>query len=341
MTGAIGEVFGGIEAIQLANAERAIRAHIDSLNERRGRVALRDRLFTEVLNAIRGNMTSLGMGIVLLVAAGSMARGRFTVGDFALFASYLWPLIELMRTLGALAAISVQTRVSCQRMSELAPDGAVDALVKHSPVYLSGSLPDIPQPLVTSADHLEQLDVVGLTYRHPSSGRGIVDVTFRLQRGTFTVIAGRIGAGKTTLLRALLGLLPADSGAILWNGSRVSDPATWMTPPRCAYTPQTPRLFSDTLRDNVLMGLYDHSLQRAIHLAVMEHDIATMEHGLDTVIGARGMRLSGGQIQRTAAARMFIRQPSLLVLDDVSSALDVETEQTLWERLDQGTGNRG
>jgi ATP-binding cassette subfamily B protein len=229
VTGAIGEVFGGIEVVQLANAERAVLAHIDQLNDQRGRAALRDRLFTEVLNAISGNMTSLGMGIVLIIAASSMAQGRFTVGDFALFAAYLWPLIELMRTLGALAAIYIQTGVSFRRMSELAPENPADALVEHGPVYLRGPLPAIPPQPVTPADRLEHLDVIGLSYRHPSSGRGIADITFRIRRGTLTVIAGRVGAGKTTLLRALLGLLPADSGDILWNGLRVADPATWMT----------------------------------------------------------------------------------------------------------------
>jgi ABC-type multidrug transport system fused ATPase/permease subunit len=84
----------------------------------------------------------------------------------------------------------------------------------------------------------------------------------------------------------------------------------------------------------------DTPINRAIYLALMEHDLAMMEHGLDTMVGSRGVRLSGGQIQRAAAARMFVRNPALLVVDDLSSALEVETERTLWERLAQGTGNR-
>jgi ATP-binding cassette subfamily B protein len=142
------------------------------------------------------------------------------------------------------------------------------------------------------------------------------------------------------LLRSLLGLLSKDTGELLWNGQPISDPATFMTPPRCAYTPQVPRLFSESLRDNLLLGepAKQANLSLAIHAAVLERDIAAMPDGLDTLVGARGVRLSGGQIQRAAAARMFARNAELLVFDDLSSALDVETERTLWERLFERRG---
>jgi ATP-binding cassette, subfamily B, bacterial len=96
-----------------------------------------------------------------------------------------------------------------------------------------------------------------------------------------------------------------------------------------------PRLFSDTLRDNILMGLdkSDDDIYRAIRYAVMEQDLGELEDGLQTRVGPKGVKLSGGQIQRTAAARMFVRDPELLVFDDLSSALDVETERVLWERI--------
>ena len=125
------------------------------------------------------------------------------------------------------------------------------------------------------------------------------------------------------------------AGEVRWNGERVEDPRTFLVPPRCAYTPQTPWLFSDTLRGNILMGIDvdDKELEVAIRLAVMEQDVADLEAGLDTVVGSRSVKLSGGQVQRTAAARMFVRDPELLVFDDLSNALDVETEQKLWERV--------
>jgi ATP-binding cassette, subfamily B, bacterial len=133
----------------------------------------------------------------------------------------------------------------------------------------------------------------------------------------------------------LLGLLPAQSGEIYWNGSRIEHPDQFFVPPRSAYTPQVPQLLSNTLKENLLLGLQinEAELKEAIALAALDHDLAAMSKGLNTLIGSKGMRLSGGQQQRTAAARMLIRQPELLVFDDLSSALDLETEQKLWSRL--------
>ncbi|NJN96419.1 MAG: ABC transporter ATP-binding protein, partial [Anaerolineales bacterium] len=153
--------------------------------------------------------------------------------------------------------------------------------------------------------------------------------------GSFTVVTGRIGAGKTTLLRALLGLLPHETGQILWNGTPVAAPADFFTPPRSAYIAQVPRLFSLTLRENLLLGLPEEQvdLAGAIRAAVLEQDLESLENGLDTLVGPKGVKLSGGQVQRAATARMFVRDPELLVFDDLSSALDVETERLLWDRL--------
>lgn len=187
----------------------------------------------------------------------------------------------------------------------------------------------------TALHRLDCLDVSGLTYTYPGTTSGIADITMSLRSGSFTVITGRIGSGKTTLLRALLGLLPPQSGQVLWNGEPVDAPGEFFVPPRSAYCPQVPLLFSETIKDNILMGLPELNvdLPAALRQAVLERDVQELDSGLETVIGAKGVRLSGGQRQRTAAARMFVRNPELLVFDDISSALDVETEQRLWERV--------
>jgi ATP-binding cassette subfamily B protein len=271
-----------------------------------------------------------------------MRDQSFSVGDFALFTYYLGYLTEFITEFGKFLNHYRQAGVSFERMTALLQGAPAATLVAHEPLYLHGELPPAAQPPLTAPDRLEILAVSGLTYHFPrangdgsAEGNGVKEIDLRLQRGSFTVITGRIGAGKTTLLRVLLGLLPKDTGEITWNGRRVNDPATFFIPPRSAYTPQAPQLFSATLRENLLLGMpeVEADLDGAIRQAVLEEDLAAMPEGLETRIGTKGLRLSGGQAQRAAAARMFARKAELLVVDDLSSALDVRTEQLLWERL--------
>lgn len=169
---------------------------------------------------------------------------------------------------------------------------------------------------------------------HPDGELGLEGVDLDVERGEFVVLTGKIGSGKSLVLRGLLGLVPT-SGEIRWNGRPVDDPASFFIPPRTAYTPQVPRLFSDTLANNISFGrsMSGHDLMRAARLAVLEDDIDRLERGYDTMVGARGVKLSGGQMQRSAAARMFATGADLLVFDDLSSALDVETEARLWSGI--------
>lgn len=335
VTGALGETFSAVQAIQVAGAEDHVLAHLRRLGEQRRQAMLRDRLLTQILDSIYTNTVNLGTGLILLLVASSTHEGQFRLGDFALFVYYLAFVSDFTHFFGYFLAHYKQTGVAFERMLVLLQGAPPRRLVEHNPLYLSGSLPDLPPPAHSTADSLYTLEATRLTYQYPDSGRGIIAVDLRLERGQFVVVTGRIGAGKTTLVRTLLGLLPAQAGEIRWNGQLVPDPAAFFVPPRSAYTPQVPQLFSDTLRHNLLLGLPDDParLATAIHGAVFEDDVAAMEQGLETPVGPRGVRLSGGQMQRAAAARMFVRQPQLLVFDDLSSALDVDTERGLWERL--------
>ena len=338
--GFIGEMFGAVLAVKVASAETHVIAHLCALNDARRLATLRDRLFHELLHSVFWNTVNLGTGAILILASRSMRSGTFTVGDFALFVFYLDYVTEFTAFLGMLLARYRQAGVSFARMDELLQGASPATLVRHGPVYLEGELPEVPYMPKTHADRLVALEATGLCYRYPDSGRGIEGVNLHLRRGSITVVTGRIGSGKTTLLRTLLGLLPKEAGEIRWNGQVVDDPARFFVPPRSAYTPQVPRLFSDTLADNILMGLPEEKtdVSGAIRLAVLEHDVAGMGDGLRTLVGPKGVRLSGGQVQRAAAARMFTRDAELLVFDDLSSALDVETEQLLWERLFEQPG---
>jgi ATP-binding cassette, subfamily B, bacterial len=335
VTSFLGEVFGATQAVKVANAEKDVIGHFRMLNNTRRKLMLRDRLFSELLYSISDNAMTFGIGITLLLAGQTMANRTFTIGDFALFIYYLWFTTQLPSQWGMFIGDYKQQEVSIERMCDMITDEPLEVLVEHSPIYEHGKLPELAHIKKTANHQLERLEARGLGYRYPGLTAGIEGINLHLTRGSFTIITGRIGSGKTTLLRVLLGLLPRDEGEIRWNGEQVNDPSLFFKPPFSVYTAQVPRLFSDTLRNNILMGLpaSEEEVREAITMAVMEPDLEAMADGLETVVGPRGVRLSGGQVQRAAAARMFVRNPELLVFDDLSSALDVETEHLLWERL--------
>jgi ATP-binding cassette subfamily B protein len=344
VTGFIGELYGAVQAVKVANAEESISRRLARLNEERRQAALKDTLFSELLHTAFRSTIEISTGIILIMAGQSIGSGGFTIGDFALFVAYLWPVTDSLTFMGNMLAVQKQTDVSLARMKRLLQGAPEEALVAPSPVYLNGEFPAILPTPKTEGHRLYELEATNLTCRYPSTGRGIEGVNLRLRAGSFTVITGRIGAGKTTLLRALLGLLPLEEGEVRWNGQIVEARDEFFTPPVSAYTSQTPRLFSDTLQRNILLGQSPESAEMdgAIYAAVMEKDLSDLEAGLNTIVGPRGVKLSGGQIQRAAAARMFARGGpwgvELYVFDDLSSALDVETEQTLWERLHHWRG---
>lgn len=369
VTGLLGELLGGVQAVKIADAESGALRYFDTLSEARRKAGVRQNTFLTLAFSAGQSMGDIAVAVVVLMAGQSLQSGTMTVGDFTLFVSYLTLAVNFPANLGSFMSEIAQQRVVLDRLQEMHPDAPPESIVAHRPIYETGDVPRLTMPVRTAADRLERLDVIDLTYLHAAQGNGgevgrkgegekgiapsplrpfppsapkagITNITFTLARGSFTVITGRVGSGKTTLLRALLGLLPPDAGEMRWNGVPIDDPMTFFVPPHSACTPQVPRLFSESLRDNILMGLPEDEadLAGALRAAVLEPDIVTLEAGLDTVVGPRGVRLSGGQVQRAAAARMFVRGADLLVFDDLSSALDVETEQLLWERLVGGTG---
>jgi len=335
VTGFIGEFFGAVQAVKVANAEKNIIDHFHKINDERRVLTVREMLFDEVLGSIYRNTSTLGTGVILVLVGQSMRTGSFTLGDFSLFVYLLQSMGDLTTFGGMLWARYKQLDVSVKRMYRLMENAPLDALAKHSKVDLEGPLPEVIYPTKSASDRLNELVAKRLTFHYPDSTNGIEGIDLKLKRGFLTVITGRIGSGKTTLLRTLLGLLPMEAGEIRWNGDAIRDPGNFFIPPRCAYTAQVPRLFSNTLRNNILLGLdrNDNEIYDATKLAVMDRDLEQLDDDLETMVGARGVKLSGGQAQRTAAARMFIREPELLVFDDLSSALDVETERLLWERI--------
>lgn len=343
VTGFIGDTFGAATAVKAAGAEAAVLHRFEGLGRRRAEAARADQVTTQMLQTLSGAVGNLATGLVLVMLAPGIARGDVSVGDVGLFTTSITVLSALPRWAARLGAYQRQADVSVDRLTELLParDAEPRRLAAPARIDLRHGPGPFPPTRVSEpagrvdGDRLERLDVSGLVVARPA-GTGLHGVDLTLERGMVTALTGPVGAGKSTLLRALLGLVAHDGGIIAWNGRAVTDPSSALVPPRVAYVPQVPRLFSEPLADTILLGVDGAGLARALWLACLDDDVETMPNGLATVVGPKGVRLSGGQIQRSAAARAFVRRPELLVIDDLSSALDVDTEARLWDRLLDG-----
>ncbi len=333
VTGFLGALFSAVLAVKVAGAERASLARLHRSNVVRGQTAVRDRVLAESVEALSGSTVDLSIGLVLLLASGAMRSGAFTVGDLALFITYLPWLAALPRWAGRLLTRQRHAEVGVSRMTQLVPPAAPGDVVAHRSLRLDPHAPTAPRARPASEAPADvRLRAVGHTY---PGGGGVHAIDLQLPPGSFTVLCGPVGSGKTTLLQALLGLLTPSEGTVEWNGRAVPDRAAHMVPPRAAYLAQVPRLFSATLGENVLLGVETPEQEAAevLHRAAFETDFRRLNDGLATMIGPRGVRLSGGQVQRAATARALAGDAALLVLDDLSSALDAHTERTLWSRL--------
>ena len=231
VTSLLGEMFGSVEAIKVANAEGRMLGELKRLNSRRKTYTIRDTLLTQALNSVFQNTVTIGTGLVLLIAASAMRSGSFTIGDFALFVSYLYTVGWLNTEVGGVLAEYRQTGVSFDRLEGLMTSAAPGSLVRHQRAHITGPLPEVPYTAKTDAHRLDLVEVDSLTYRYGGDGRGIEGIRLRVPRGSFTVVTGRVGSGKTTLLKVLLGLLPRDAGEVRWNGEPSGRPCSLLRPP--------------------------------------------------------------------------------------------------------------
>ncbi len=334
--GFLGDVMSAATTVKVNGANSAMLDRLRTLVDARRHTAVRDRVLDDGVQAFAQGAADVGLGFVLLITASAMAAGTFDVGKLAVFTAYLGWLSFLPRMVGRVMARRKQAGVAFDRMSGLVANDDRRNITQHRelPVGRTEERPRIdavrPQRSPLRLLVVRELSTVYAT------GGGVSDVSFTVAKGSFTVLTGPIGAGKSTLLRALLGLTDgaSSSGTVVWNGQEVVDRAAFFVPPNASFLPQVPRLISDSVADNITLGeMPRNALLRALDLAAVRADIDEMPDGAATLIGPRGLRLSGGQRQRVAAARAVVHVPELVVLDDLSSALDVETELELWANL--------
>jgi ABC-type multidrug transport system fused ATPase/permease subunit len=188
-----------------------------------------------------------------------------------------------------------------------------------------------PAPPTAERSPLRHLELRRFSAVHENGTVGAQDVDLTVDRGELVLVVGPVGAGKSSLLRALAGIVH-HTGELRWNDNVVDEPEVFLRPNQVGYVAQLPRVLSGTVADNIQLG-HELDAADAVSTAQLEHDLTASGGGLQLLIGHKGTRLSGGQLQRLALARALAPRTELLIADDVSSALDVTTELELWRAL--------
>lgn len=308
--------------VKLAGRTPEVRAHLRRVDDGRVAAAVFEHRVQAFLDGVPTVMVQVG-----------------AVAAWALYLADVWGLATALlvstavagfdwfgRVAGAVVTEAPGTRAWQQATARLA--GGRDLMAMPASVDLvSGAA---PEPTTPTREPLRRIELSGYTAVHDDGTLGVSDVDLTVTRGELVLLVGQVGSGKSSLLSSLAGLID-HRGSLHWNGAEVTDAETFLRPGQVGHVAQVPRVLSGTFADNVQLG-FDRAFDQPVADARLDRDVADAG-GADAVVGHRGVRLSGGQVQRLALARAGATDAELLLADDVSSALDAATEVELWEAL--------
>ena len=330
LSGTVLETYKGIAVVQGAAAEDAFLQRFDAANDNYTQLSLRQSAVRTFLMPVVAVVGNLCIFILLFVGGRHVVQGQMTIGDLAAYASYIGVLVGALASSGWVIGVLQRGAVSLRRVWDIAS--------------LPSDLPqgDLPLPQRAGGLHLR---VQGLTWHHADALQGtdgqppvLRDLSFEVLPGQVLGICGPVGSGKSTLVGLLGRLMAVPEGTIHLDGVDLLRVTEGDLRRAVAVVPQEPVLFSRSIRENIAFvdavnQIDDARVALAAQQAQLDGEIARMPEGLQTVIGEKGLTLSGGQRQRLQIARALYRGFRLLVLDDVLSAVDHDTEERLLEVL--------
>ena len=328
LDGTVVEQLSGLEYIRAANTMPVEVARIQSATDARRDREIKHGLAMARFDWAKGLNQGLFHVIVIAFAIYLVGRGEIAIGvvvtQALLFMGIMRPLNELHRILDETYETSLQVSVLMEMLKQPL-DKSFGVVTLRAP-RLDGSIP-----------LLECEDLV-VEYSTPTGPRRILDgVTLAIRQGQTIGIAGPSGSGKSTWLRSVLRLLHPTSGEVLVGGVPIGVLSREDIGKSIGYVSQVPFVFSGTVRDNIAYGCGEVSLEQIVEAAKQAHiheEIEAMPQGYDSALNERGSNLSGGQRQRIALARMFLKNPPVLILDEGTSALDNISERRVRAAID-------
>lgn len=308
--------------VKLAGRTPEVRAHLRRVDD--GRVAA--AVFEHRVQAFLDGVPTVMVQVGVVAAWGLYLADVWGLATALLVSTAVAGFDWFGRVAGAVVTEAPGTRAWQQATARLA--GGRDLMAMPSSVDLvSGAA---PEPVTPAQEPLRRISISNYTAVHDDGTLGVTDVDLTVERGELVLLVGQVGSGKSSLLSSLAGLID-HRGSLRWNGAEVDDPETFLRPGQVGHVAQVPRVLSGTFADNVQLG-FDRAFTQPVADARLSQDVADAG-GADAIVGHRGVRLSGGQVQRLALARALATDAELLLADDVSSALDAATEVELWTAL--------
>ena len=320
--------FQGIATVQGFSAEGAFSKRLHDANLAWFDTSMRLAMIRSLAFPLLGLAGGSGIFMLLYFGGPQAVSGDLSVGDLAAFATLIAALLPPLRSLGWMLSVLQRGRAALTRIYEIL-DTEVDC-------------PEGPNPVAQSPGAGPSIQIRDLSFAYPDRLDEPVlrDFNLAIQPGTVVGVVGKTGSGKTSLLRILARLYDPPAGCVTVDGTDITRFGREAWRRRVSMAPQRPFLFSDSIADNIALGMNPdiEEVRAAVERAALTPDLKVLPEGLGTVVGQRGIMLSGGQRQRVALARALIRGADLVLLDDVLSAVDHKTEQALVSGL-RGEGS--
>ena len=316
------------ETVKYFGNEEHEARRFDSSMARYEQAAIKTYTSLGFLNSGQALIYSTGMAICMLLAARGVVNGTYTVGDFVMINAYLIQLYMPLNFMGMIYRELRQGLVDLENMF---------ALLDQEPEIIDH--PDA-KPLEITQGHIEFKNV---TFFYESDRKILNDVSFEVPAGKMAALVGPSGAGKSTISRILFRFYDISDGQVLIDGQSLDGLTQESLRAAIGMVPQDTVLFNDTIYYNIRYGRPDASeeeIREAARLAQIDAFIETLPQGYETMVGERGLKLSGGEKQRVAIARTILKGPPILMLDEATSALDSHTEKEIQDALDQVSRDR-
>ena len=314
-------VLGGITVMQAYNAQDFEKLRVNSESERYRDQAISASFIRN--RFIPGIYLVAGIAFGLIVTAGGwvLESGEITIGEYVTFLLISTRMTFPLFILGALLNQIQRGEAAARRVFAI--------------VDLEPSIVDHPDSIPLE-DPIKSVIFDDVTFEYPSSDTNVLNgISFEAKPGDFIGIMGHTGAGKSTILKLIERFYEPQSGRILVNGVDINNLKIDSIRARIGFVSQDPFLFFGTIRDNIAYAreASEEEIEEALHAAGAKEFVMNLPEGIDTEVGDRGVKLSGGQKARISLARALLTKPDLLILDEASAALDAETEQRIQNSL--------